>query len=85
MNIKKSLFYFFICFNLIVYAQDFTQNVKGKVVDSESKLEIPGVLVQLLSGDSSNIVVTDVFGYYTLKNVPVGRVDIRFTFMGYNP
>jgi hypothetical protein len=60
MNIKKGLFYFFICFNLIVFAQDFTQNVKGKVVDSESKLEIPGVMVQLLSGDSSNIVVTDV-------------------------
>ena len=85
MNIKKGLFYFFICFNLIVYAQDFTQNVKGKVVDSESKLEIPGVMVQLLSGDSSNIVFTDIFGYFTLKNVPVGRVDIRFTFMGYSP
>ena len=40
-----------MCFNLIVFGQDFTQNVKGKVVDSESKLEIPGVMVQLLLGD----------------------------------
>ena len=50
----------------------------GTITDAQSGSVIPGVIIQLLEGDSMNVAVTDLDGNYKLKNVPVGRVDIMF-------
>jgi len=71
--------------NSVLIAQNFTQNVRGKITDAQSGAEIPGVMVQLLEGDSSNVVLSDVFGNYKLQNVPIGRVDILFMMTGFDP
>ena len=82
---KSSLLTLLVLLHLSLMGQDFTQNVRGKVTDAQSGAEIPGVMIQLLKGDSSNVVLTDLYGNYTLTNVPVGRVDVLFLMTGYDP
>ena len=82
---KSSIVLFFIFLSTSLISQNFTQNVRGKITDAQSGAEIPGVMIQLLEGDSSNVVLSDVFGNYKLQNVPIGRVDILFMMTGFDP
>jgi hypothetical protein len=61
------------------------QTVKGKVVDLESQFPLPGVNVKFVDGDFDNGVATDMNGGFKIENVPLGRHQIRFTFIGYKP
>ncbi len=60
-----------------------TQNIRGLVVDAESKQPMSGVVIVLLSNRQIN-TVTDSNGYFTLKSVPVGRQSVQFTMMGFD-
>jgi len=66
-------------------AQDLKQNIRGRVVDEQSETPIPGVNVVLLDENLTLGAVTDMDGYYTLKDVPVGRISLRYSFIGYKP
>jgi hypothetical protein len=62
----------------------FTQNIRGVVRDksSDAPLEYATVIV----GDShSSGAVTDSLGRFIIRNIPVGRHDIRASFVGYEP
>ena len=70
------------------YGQNFTQTIRGRVIDKYSQAPIPGTVIQVWSsGDPSKKVsgITDPEGYYEIIKVPVGRVDVAFTMMGYEP
>ena len=76
----------FACFCLSVISQQLTQSIRGRVVDSDAKVSLPGVTVLLVdSSDTPNGVSSDENGYYHLQNVPVGKVTLRFSFIGYKP
>ena len=60
-------------------ASKSTKSVKGTVVDTDGQ-SIIGAVVQV--DGSSNGVVTDLDGNYTLEKVPEGA-SIRFSCMGY--
>ena len=81
---KKIIFasYLFFIVNSLVFGQ---QTVKGKVVDLESQFPLPGVNVKFIAGDFHNGVSTDMNGSFKVENVPLGRHQIRFTFIGYKP
>ena len=81
---KKIIFTSYLLFivNSLAFGQ---QTVKGKVVDLESQFPLPGVNVKFIDGDFHNGVSTDVNGSFKVENVPLGRHQIRFTFIGYKP
>ena len=81
---KKIIFASYLIFivNSLVFGQ---QTVKGKVVDLESQFPLPGVNVKFIDGDFHNGVSTDMNGSFKVENVPLGRHQIRFTFIGYKP
>lgn len=58
------------------------QTIKGTVVDSESKQPLIGatVYVQL---DGMIGASTDIDGKFRLENIPVGRIEVRCTYIGY--
>ena len=73
-----------ICSSHVALAQ-FTQTVRGRVVDKVASSPIPGVNV-ILNDPSINIgTSTDADGEFILKSVPVGRNNFTFTFIGYEP
>lgn len=66
------------------FAQSLTQNIRGRVIDKQSETPLPGVNVFIM-GESGLGTTTDAEGYYLLENVPVKRVTVGFSFIGYKP
>jgi len=66
-------------------AQDLYQTVRGQVVDQLTKSPLPGVNVIILGTDPLIGTATDLDGYFKIENVPVGRISLQATFLGYNP
>jgi len=62
-----------------------TQNIKGRVVDIDSKLPMNSVNIVLDSIGSFVGTTTDEFGFFKIENVPVGRHNLRCFFVGYEP
>jgi len=70
--------------NLGLFGQNFTQTIKGRIIDSESKITLPGANIVLMGTNPLIGTVSDMDGNFTLRNVSIGRYDIRVSFIGYN-
>ncbi|WP_430814666.1 TonB-dependent receptor [Carboxylicivirga sp. RSCT41] len=68
-----------------ILAQEPLQTIKGRVVDADSEISIPGVNVVVLETNPQMGTITDMDGYFTIDKVPVGRYTIQISFMGYEP
>ncbi len=75
----------FLLVGFSLQAQDFTQTIRGRVTDRDSRQSLPGVTVLIPGSDPIKGTTTDVDGNFRLENVAVGRVGLRFTFIGYQP
>ena len=67
-----------------VQSQSLTQTVRGVVTDIDSKLPLTGVAVVLINGEQ-RAAVTDAEGAFKIVNVPVGRVNLQLSYLGYEP
>jgi len=75
----------FICGASILHAQNtITQTIRGTVIDQNTLTPLPGANVILLWSDPLIGVSADENGRYKITNVPVGRVDLKASFIGYN-
>ncbi len=84
MNRVRSqvLFIIFLLCVTVSQAQD-VKNIRGQVVDKDSKYPIIGSNVMIINSDPMIGAKTDENGYFTLVGVPLGRVSIRISYMGY--
>jgi hypothetical protein len=64
-------------------AQQFTQTVRGSVIDKISQRPIPGAIVTIENSNPLNGTTTDINGKFALRNVSVGRQSIKVTYIGY--
>ncbi|HEX8517358.1 MAG TPA: TonB-dependent receptor [Bacteroidia bacterium] len=84
MSSFKKIFFlilFFIAASAV--AQTYTQTIRGKVIDADSKSEIIGANVVLLENDTLIGSVTDVSGNFRLEKVPVGRRAFKVSSVGF--
>lgn len=81
----KILFLFLLCAGLSQrsIAQNFTQTLKGTVLDKAVKTPLIGATVALLGAETPQGAMTDVDGRFRLPAVPVGKHTIRVTYLGY--
>lgn len=73
---------FVMCFGTNASAQT-TQTVKGIVIDQQSKLPAPGIIVEVISDSDRNGAATDADGKYVIHGVKLGHVTLRFTGISY--
>ncbi|MBX2843827.1 MAG: carboxypeptidase-like regulatory domain-containing protein, partial [Flammeovirgaceae bacterium] len=59
------------------------QTIRGQVIDRDAKSPIIGATVVISGSDPLIGSSTDPNGYFTLKNVPIGRVDLKITAIGF--
>ncbi len=84
---NRSLFWFFtFCLSSTGLAQQFSQTVKGRILDKESKAPIVGAVIRL-SSDSTykTAAMSDEQGYFRLENIAIGRRDFTISYIGYKP
>ncbi len=68
-----------------VFAAEQTQTIRGTVKDKLTQIALPGANVLIPGSDPLIGTVTDLNGRFVLENVPIGRVDISITYLGYHP
>jgi hypothetical protein len=62
-----------------------TQTVRGVVTDQESRMPIIGAAVILVGSDPIVGTTTDIDGKFRLDKVPIGRINLQITYLGYEP
>ncbi|NOQ74515.1 MAG: hypothetical protein GQ574_21065 [Crocinitomix sp.] len=68
----------------VSYSQDITQNIRGKVVDSETKYPLIGSKIKVISIQSSTYgAVCDDAGDFTISNIPIGKHILEISSLGY--
>ncbi|QHT68620.1 TonB-dependent receptor [Rhodocytophaga rosea] len=73
-----------LLFPYLINGQTFTQTVKGRITDKESKTALPGAAIALMQKDSLlKGTSTDADGYFRLDNIPLGKHTIEVSYVGY--
>lgn len=80
---KQSLFFVFLLMTISSFAQR-NQTIMGTVLDAETKQPLIGATVFVETPEMIGSS-TDLNGKFKLLNVPVGRVEIKCTYIGYEP
>ena len=64
-------------------AQQIEQTIRGTLVDQDSQIPLVGATVLVIGSDPLIGTVTDVEGHFRLTGVPIGRVSLKVTYIGY--
>ena len=75
----------FSLLSVAVSAQDYTQTIRGTVTDQDTRQPLMGANVVVLDTAFFRGATTDIDGAFRLDPIPVGRVSLRFSYIGYKP
>lgn len=75
----------FTFISVLIYSQYLTQSFRGQVRDALTELPLPGASVVIEGTEPVLGASTDIDGWFRIENVPVGRIDVRVSMIGYNP
>ncbi len=67
----------------VVSAQEFTQTIRGTVLDAYTELPLPGATVIIAGTDPLQGTSTNAEGAFRFDNMPAGRYDLQVSMMGY--
>lgn len=81
--IRLVLVIFLLFWSCVSFSQSLTQTVKGRVLDHQAKTPIIGATVIVIDSDPIQGAVTDSEGFFSIKNVLIGRRSIRVSSIGY--
>lgn len=79
-----SVFVFGFILHLIAQ-NNYTQIIRGTVVDQQSQSPIPGTYIKISNSNPIIITISDTNGEFRLENVPVGIQNIETQMIGYEP
>src|SRR4030095_10826744 len=68
---------------IVSYSQNLTQDIKGFVVDKDSRRPLAGAPVSVAEDSIQATVITDSSGNFLLTRIPVGRRRVQCSFSGY--
>ena len=82
---QKSIFIIMMLMLPVLLLAQPVGNIRGVVTDGVSGQTLPGVTVVVANFNPVIGTSTDADGNFRLNNLPVGRYDIRCSFIGYEP
>ncbi|MBP9883949.1 MAG: TonB-dependent receptor [Chitinophagales bacterium] len=83
-HLLKTAVFIFICltfFENVASGQSFTQSLRGSVKDVDSQEPLIGAVIRIPALNTGT--TTDENGNFRLTEIPVGRYDIQFSYLGY--
>lgn len=82
---KTVLIFFTLMLSTLSISSQITQNIRGTIIDTDTKSPLIGANILVTNLESPFGAATDVNGNFTIKDVPVGRVDLKISYVGYEP
>jgi len=65
------------------FAQDLTQTIRGTIVDKQTQGPLPGAIISVLNSYPFLVTSTNELGKFRIDNVPLGRKQIKISFVSY--
>lgn len=81
-NTSLFLFSLMVSANVIL-AQGSVQIIKGTIVDKQSQSPIPGANIIIVGTNPIKSASSDFDGHFRLTDVPLGRYDLKISYIGY--
>lgn len=72
-----------VIYTATMHAQSLTQTIRGTITDADSKLPLAGVIVKVVNSNPVIGSSSDIKGNYRLTNVPLGRISVQLSLLGY--
>lgn len=66
-----------------IIAQSPVQTIRGIVIDQDTRSPLVGATIRVAKAGTLIGTVTNVNGFFKLENIPIGRVDLRVSYIGY--
>jgi len=85
MNLKITFFLVFVFVINVLNAQQIKQTIKGKVYEEGTYSPMTGASIVVLGTNPVKATYSDTSGNFKLNGIPVGRYDIKISFIGYEP
>jgi len=63
--------------------QGLTQTVRGVILDADSKIPLIAAEIRVVGSNPLRGTITDVNGNFRLENIPIGRVSLLLSYLGY--
>jgi len=82
----RKYIYLLLCyfiFPFLATSQNFTQIVRGKITDTDTKSPLVAATIIIVGTDPVIGTTTDVDGNFRLNNIAVGRITIQISYAGY--
>lgn len=67
----------------LAYSQNLTQMVRGTILDIDSRLPLIGATVVIVGSNPIIGTTTDVNGNFKFENIPIGRIALQASYIGY--
>jgi len=83
LRMKQILFSLFFISHMQNYAQELTQTIRGTVLDKQTQSLLPGAIICILNSDPLLVTSTNELGKFRIDNVPLGRKQIKISFVSY--
>jgi len=86
MKKGKLLILFITIITVSAFGQDaeYTQTIRGTVIDKFTQTTLPGATVIILKTDPLVGTTSDINGDFKIENIPIGRQSIQISYVGYN-
>jgi len=82
----RAILLLFYLSSAVAFAQQPTQTVRGKIFDSETQYPLVGAKVQVFTADSAKLyrALTNISGEFSIVNVPVGKHNLKASYLTYD-
>lgn len=77
------IFFFLFSSILTIFSQEVTQNIRGTVIEKETRSELYGAIVSVDGIENAITTSTDEKGNFRLTGVSIGRHTVKVKYMGY--
>lgn len=85
-TLKPALLLTLLLLNLLGFSSENArcfQTVRGTIIDQDAKIPIIGANVIVINSNPIMGASTDIDGNFRIENVPVGRITLQVTYLGY--
>jgi len=77
------LLFFTVTANLSLFGQNQTQLIRGTIIDEDTQIPLLGATVSTVNIEPLIGTISDAEGVFRLENIPIGRVDLVISYIGY--